>query len=470
MGGKRLSLIKLFLSESLMVAFIAGALALIIALIALPAFSTLMEQQLSLNLSTGWFWLAGLGFILLTGLLAGSYPAFYLSSFLPVKALKGNSGTKKSRITSRKFLVVVQFTVACALIVSTLVIHRQIKYAQDRDLGYNKDQLIYVNLEGDITKNYELIKQDLLNSRTAISVSKTMCPMSDGWSNTWDVEWQGKDPNARIVFDLFFTDADWTKTAGTTLIEGRDIDINSYPTDSTAMLLNESAVKIMNLVHPVGEIVKTQGKEWHVVGVVKNFILRSPYGTIAPMLIGGPSGWFHVMHIKLNGNNRMADNLAKAEQIFKQYNSAYPFEYHFVDEEYARKFGDEQKMRSLVTGFAGLTIFISCMGLFALVAYMAETRKKEIGIRKVLGASVQNIVSLLSKEFLILVLISIVIASPVAWWVMNKWLSGYAYRTNIPWWLFVAVGGISLCIALLTVGFQAVKAATENPVNSIKTE
>jgi len=235
-------------------------------------------------------------------------------------------------------------------------------------------------------------------------------------------------------------------------------------------LLNETAVKMMNFKDPIGEIINWYDKDWHVIGVVKDFIIRSPYEPIVPMLIGGPAGWFSSMHIKLNDNNSMVDNLASAKQIFKQYNPNYPFEYHFADVEYARKFGEEQKMGSLVTGFAGLTIFISCMGLFALVAYMAETRRKEIGIRKVLGASVTNVVFLLSKEFLTLVLISIIIASPVAWWIMNRWLSGYAYHTNIPGWLFVVVATLTISIALITVSFQAIKAATANPVKAIKSE
>ncbi|MDR2144982.1 MAG: ABC transporter permease [Tannerella sp.] len=470
MGGRRQSLIGLFLGESIVVSFIAGAIALLLALMALPLFSTLMGQQIKLDLSNVRFWLAASGFMLFTGLLAGSYPAFYLSSFLPLKVLKGVFRKNRGAASSRKVLVVMQFTVACALIVSTLVIHRQIGYAQDRETGYDKDRLIYTLLEGDMTKNYELLKHDLLNAQVAVSVTKTSAPMTQGWSNTWDVRWQGKDPDARLIFDNYFADADWVKTVGATLIEGRDIDVYSYPTDSTALLLNESALKIMNLEHPVGENVEVFGSDWHVVGVVKDFILHSPYEPARPMLIGGPSGWINTMHIKLNGANRTADNLAKAEQIFKQYNPAYPFEYHFVDEEYARKFQNEQTMGSLTSWFAGLTIFISCLGLFALVAYMAETRRKEIGIRKVLGASVSGVVFLLSKEFLTLVLISVAVASPIAWWAMDKWLSGYAYRTDIPWWLFVVVGGISVGIALLTVGFQAILAATANPVKSIKTE
>ena len=468
MGGKRLSLIGLFLGEATLIALIAGIIAVILSLIALPTFNSLMERKITIDLTNGSFWFAGLGVVLLTGLLAGSYSAFYLSSFLPIKVLKGLFKRKQSIISSRKVLIVLQFTIACALIVSTLVINRQIRYAQDREIGYDKDQLIYIRLEGDIEKNYELIKYNLLNSETAASVTKTAFPMTLVQANTWGVYWSGKDPDSRIGFDLFFADSDWTKTVGTTIVEGRDIDIYSFPTDSFAMLLNETAVKTMNLENPIGEIIKTQDSDWHVVGVVKDFIISSPYAPVIPMVIGGSGGWFNYINIKLNGQNRMTDNLAQVEQIFKQYNPAYPVEYQFVDEEYARKFQDEQKMRLLTTGFACLTIFISCMGLFALVAYMAETRRKEIGIRKVLGASVADVMYLLSKEFLVLTLISVTVASPIAWWVMNQWLSTYAYRTNIPWWLFVVVGCISLCIALLTVCFQAFKAAIANPAEAIK--
>jgi len=467
MGGKRWSLIRLFIGESMVVACIAGAVALALAMMALPVFSALMGKQLTMNLNDGRFWAAGLGFVVFTGLLAGSYPAFYLSSFRPVSVLKGFFARKQGMFSLRKFLVVVQFTVGCVLIVSTLVIHRQINYAQDRESGYNKDQLIYVSLDGDVDKNFELIKNELINSGTALSVTKSMSPMTQGWSYTLNTEWQGKDPNVSMPFSLFFTDANWSKTVGTTIVEGRDIDIYTYATDSAALLLNESAVRLMKFENPVGETVRMNRREWHVVGVVKDFILHSPYEPVRPMLIGGPAGWFNVLHIKLNGHNRTADNLARAEQVFRQFNPSYPFEYQFIDEEYAYKFQEEQKMGSLASWFAGLTIFISCLGLFALVAYMAETRRKEIGIRKVLGASVGNVVVLLSKEFLVLVVISILIASPIAWWAMEKWLANFAYRTDIPWWLFVVVGIISLGIALLTVGFQAVKAAMANPVKSI---
>ena len=470
LGGKRLSLIRLFMGEATMTACIAAVAAIILAIIILPVFNTLIGEQITLDLTNGWFWLAGLGFVLLTSLLAGSYPAFYLSSFLPIKVLKGIFNKKREMVSSRKVLVVVQFTIASALIVSTLVIHRQISYSQDRDTGYNKERLIYVSFDGDIEKNYELIKQELINSGTAESVTKTLSPITTNFWNTSGVYWKGNWNEDKIIFNLTFADADWTKTVGTTIIEGRDIDIYTFATDSTALLLNEAAVKVMNLDNPIGETIHSQGVDWHVIGVVKDFIFLSPYDLVDPLLIGGPAKNFQTMHIKLSSHNRMADNLAQVEKIFSQYNPAYPFEFKFIDEEYARRFGKEQKAGMLVTWFGGLTIFISCMGLFALVAYMAETRRKEIGIRKVLGASVSSVIFLLSKEFLILVLISVAIASPIAWWAMNKWLSNYAYRTDIPWWLFVVVGCISLGIALLTVGFQAIKAATANPVKAIKSE
>jgi ABC-type antimicrobial peptide transport system permease subunit len=466
MGGKRLSLIRLFLSESTLVAFIAGSIAIVLVLMILPAFNILIGKPLALDLTDGWLWLAGLIFILFTGLLAGSYPAFHLSSFMPVKVLKGTFKKGRKLLAPRRVLVVVQFTVAVFLISATFVIHRQVHYVQNRDNGYNKEHLIYQPMTGDIGKNYELIKHELINSGVATSVTRTFAPMTQLWADAGDVQWKGSDPDRKTSVDIFIVDADWTKTVGTTIIEGRDIDISTYSTDENAILLNEAAVKMMNFEDPIGEIINWNGRDWHVIGVIEDFIIRSPYEPTVPMLIGGTAGWFSFMHIKLNDNNSMTDNLVSAKQIFGQFNPSYPFEYNFIDEEHARKFHEEQKMGTLATGFAGLTIFISCMGLFALVAFMAETRRKEIGIRKVLGASVTDVVFLLSKEFLILVLISVAVASPVAWWAMEKWLSNYAYRTDIPWWLFVVVGCISLCIALLTVGFQALKAATANPVKA----
>ncbi|HEU0110734.1 MAG TPA: FtsX-like permease family protein, partial [Flavisolibacter sp.] len=346
----------------------------------------------------------------------------------------------------------------------------QIDYARERETGYNKNDLLYHFLTGDLDKNYELVKNELIASNIASSVSKTSAPLTQGWSDSWGFEWKGKDPNDKTDFDRYCSDQDLVATAGLQLVKGRDFDLEKFPTDSTAVILNESAAKAMNFKDPVGQIVRDNGIDWHVVGVIKDFILQSPYYPLKPMVIEGAKGWFNVMHIKLNSQNSTADNLKRAEAIFKKYNPEYPFEFKFIDEEYALKFQDEKRTATLTALFAGLTIFISCLGLFGLAAYMAQNRIKEIGVRKVLGASVANITTLLSKDFLKLVIISLLIASPVAGYMMYNWLQDYPYRVNLEWWVFVVAGIGSVTIALLTVSFQAIKAATANPVKNLRTE
>jgi putative ABC transport system permease protein len=276
--------------------------------------------------------------------------------------------------------------------------------------------------------------------------------------------------NDKTIYDRFIADDAIAATAGFQLVQGRDFDMKEYITDSTAILLNETAVKKMNLKEPIGQIIKDNGIEWHVVGVIKDFILHSPFQATVPMVIEGAKGWFNVIHIKLNPKNTTAQNLKTAEAIFKKHNPAYPFDYKFIDDEYAKKFDDQKRTATLAALFAGLTIFISCLGLFGLATYMAENRIKEIGVRKVLGASVASITTLLSKDFLKLVVIALLIAVPVAWWAMHKWLEDYEYRIQINGWVFIAAGVFSVLIALLTVGYQAVKAARTNPVKNLRTE
>jgi ABC-type antimicrobial peptide transport system permease subunit len=325
-------------------------------------------------------------------------------------------------------------------------------------------------LTGDLDKNYELVKNELLSSGVATSITKTSAPLTQGWSDTWGFQWEGKDPNDKTDFDRFCADENLIQTAGFQLVKGRDLNLKQYPTDSTGVLLNELAVKAMNFKEPLGQIIKDNGIDWHVVGVVKDFILQSPYYPMKPMVIEGSKGWFNVMHIKLNPKNATAQNLKAAESVFKKYNPEYPFDYKFVDEEYAKKFEDEKRTATLTALFAGLTIFISCLGLFGLAAYMAQNRIKEIGVRRVLGASIVNITTLLSKDFLKLVIISLVIASPVAGFVMHKWLQDYPYRVGIEWWVFAVAGVTAVAIALCTVSFQAIRAATSNPVKNLRTE
>ena len=470
-GAQKKSLIFQFIGESILIALIAGIVALFLMQISLPVFNTVTKKELFIEYNKVYFWFSFVGFILFTGIIAGSYPAFFLSSFKPVAVLKGTFKKTNALINPRKVLVVLQFTFAIILIVCTIIIEQQIKYARNRETGYNKNNITYTFLAGDIIKNYELIKNELLSKGIATAISKTSAPLTEGWSDG-GAEWDGKNPNDRTDFNYFNTDGNIVPTAGLTLLQGRDIDLKTYPTDSTAVILNESAVKAMGFKNPLGQIInKPSGSNWHVVGVVKDFIIQSPYEIIRPMIIRGPvADWFNLMHVKLNSANSTAANLSAMEKIFKTYNPQYPFEYHFIDEQYAKKFGDEQMTGTLSAFFAGLTIFISCLGLFGLATYMAESRIKEIGVRKVLGASVAGITALLSKDFIKLVIVSIIIASPIAWYAMDKWLSSYNYRVGISPLIFLAAGLAAILIALFTVSFQSIKAAFANPVKSLRSE
>ncbi len=469
-GAGRGSLVSQFLGESVFLSFLSAALALLLVQLSLPLFEVLAAKKLLVPYNNGYFWLLAVLFILVTGALAGTYPAFFLSSFQPVKVLKGSFKKAHRFINPRKVLVVVQFSFAIILIVCTLIVTQQMKYAQAREIGYERGQLVYHFLTGDLDKKYPLVKKELLASGAAIAVTKTGSPLTESWSDTWGLLWEGKAPGDKTLFDVFSEDEGLAKTAGLRLVAGRDMNLAEFPTDSTALLLNESAVKAMHFNNPIGQLVKNDGKTWHVVGVIKDFILRSPYDPTYPMVIFGGRNYFNVVNIKLNAANSTAKNMAAVEKIFKAYNPQYPFEYHFLDEEYAHKFEDTQRTATLIAVFAGLTILISCLGLFGLAAYMATSRVKEIGVRKVLGASVISITSLLSKEFLQLVIVSLLIATPVAWFIMNKWLQDYPYHESIQWWVFAVAGLLCMVISLLTVGFQSVKAALANPVKSLRTE
>ncbi len=469
-GARKSGLIGQFLGESILLSFFAAILAIVLVELSLTSFNQVTDKKMFIHFGSIGLWLLIFGFILITGILAGSYPAFFLSSFQPVKVLKGGFKKVNALVTPRKVLVVLQFSFAIILIICTIIVQQQINHAKDRESGYDKNNLIYHFLTGDISKNYALIKSDLISSGAVSSVTKTSAPLTQAWSDSWGFEWDGKDPNDKTDFDRYSADEDFLKTTGLQLVKGRDLDLRKYITDSSAIILNESALKIMKFKEPIGQLVKDGDVQFHVIGIVKDFILRSPYEPTHPMIIEGGKGWFQTMHIKLNSNNPTASNLKTAEAIFKKYNPEYPFEYHFVDEEYAKKFEDEGRTAVLAAFFSGLTIFISCLGLFGLATYMAETRIKEIGVRKVLGATVTGITFLISKDFLRLVLIAFLIATPVAWWSMETWLKNYPYRVNIQWWVFVLAGGISFIIALVTISYQAIRAAVANPVKSLRSE
>ena len=472
-GAQKSSLISQFIGESVFLSFLAGIVAIVIVMISLPGYNQLTEKKLFLDFSNIYTWITFIGFILFTGLLAGSYPAFFLSSFQPVKVLKGTFKRANALITPRKVLVVLQFTFATILIICTIIVKQQIDYARERETGYNKDNLIYHFLTGDIPRNYVLIKNELLSSGIAKSVTRTNSPLTERWSDGWGQDWQGKDVNDKTTFDRYLADEGLGVTAGLQFIQGRDFDLKQFPSDSTGLIINESSLKVMKFKDPIGKKVSDLGIDWHIVGVIKDFILTSPYEPTRPILICGAKSSFlsfNVMQIKLNGNNTTTKNLQQTAAIFKKYNPDYPFDAKFVDDAYARKFEGEKQQGTLAGLFASLTIFISCLGLFGLATYMAENRIKEIGIRKILGASVAGITTLLSKDFVKLVIISFLFAAPIAWWGMYKWLQNYTYRVSIEWWVFAVAGILSIVIALLTVSYQSIKAAVTNPVKNLRTE
>ena len=469
-GAQKQWLVMQFISESILLAFIACILAIFIVQLVLPGYNQLLGLKLYIQFNNLYYWLFAIGFIVFTGLLAGIYPAFYLSSLKPVKVLKGTFTQADKVVTPRKILVVVQFTFAITLIICTLIVRDEINYAQKRDAGYSRNNLAFILEFGDAKKNYELIKHDLISTGAATSVAQTGAPITESWASFWGFSWNGStEEDKKTDFYLYSGDNDFIKTMGTKIIQGRGIDVNTYKTDSTACLVNETAAKVMRLKNPIGTIIRFQNSSSHVIGVIKDFILTTPYEPVQPMIVAGPI-FLGVINFRLNPTPSIAASLQKAEAVFKHYNPQYPFNVRFYDQEYDAKFQDEKQTATLAGLFAGLTIFISCLGLLGLATFVAESRVKEIGVRKVLGASVQGIVALISKDFLKLVIISFLIASPISWFAMNYWLASYSYRVPISAWVFVMAGCMSALIAFITVSFQAIKAAVANPVESLRSE
>jgi ABC-type antimicrobial peptide transport system permease subunit len=470
-GARRRSLILQFMGESILIAFLAALLAYPLVQWSLPAFDTLVQKQLTIPYGSASFWLSSLAFILLTGIIAGSYPAFFLSSFQPVRVLKGAFKRAHARVNPRKVLVVVQFSFAIILVICTLVVVQQIRYAQERQIGYDRSQLVYHWTTGDINKYFTPIKSALLSSGVATDVTRTNLTVTNGGNDSWGFQWEGKRVGDKIDFDVLNEDEGLVRTAGFHLVQGRDMDLTSFPTDSTAMLLNESAANAMGFKNPIGQqVTEDNGLTYHIVGVIKDFVLGSPYQHTKPLIIeGAKGGYFNVINIRMAAGST-EKNMRFMEKIFKQYNPNYPFEYHFADTDYALKFEDGQRVATLTGLFSTLTIFISCLGLFGLAAYMTSNRIKEIGVRKVLGASVLRITTLLTREFLALVVLAIVIATPIAWYIMSIWLNDFSYRVDLHWWIFALAGAAAILLSLMTVSYQAIRAAIANPVKSLRTE
>ncbi|WP_153801236.1 ABC transporter permease [Foetidibacter luteolus] len=470
-GSLRWQLVAQFFSESLLTVVFAFILALLFSWFSLAAFNEIAGKTLTMPWGNTWFWLAALGFVLFTALVAGSYPAFYLSSFKPVKVLKGTFKAGRLAALPRKALVVVQFSVSVALMISTVIVYKQIQYAKDRPVGYSRANLVAIPLTNpSIHEHFNAVKEELLQTGNVASVAESESPTTGIWNSTSGFSWPGKDPNLSTDFGVVQASLDYGKTVGWQIKEGRDFS-RDFATDSSAFILNESAVRFMGLKNPVGQTVTWWGKPSMIIGVINDMVMESPYDAPKPVfynLSDGLQG--NVAIIKIAPGVSAKSALSKIEPIFKKYNTEQPFEYKFVDDEYNQKFGNEQRIGTLSGIFTALAIFISCLGLFGLISFVAEQRRKEVGIRKVLGASVLNVCSLLSKEFVGLVSIAFLISVPIAWYFMNEWLLNYSYRTSISWWVFVLAGAGALLITLLTVSFQAVKTALMNPVKSLRTE
>ncbi|SEO18850.1 ABC transporter permease [Mucilaginibacter sp. OK283] len=469
-GSVRSQLIKQFLSESLMFAFLALVITLVLVLVALPYFNNIADKQIAMPFTNPWFWAASLSFTFFTGIIAGSYPAFYLSAFEPIKVLKGTFRVGRFASLPRKVLVVVQFTVSIVLIIGTIIVFRQIQFARSRPIGYTREGLITIDMNTpEIYGHYEAMRNDLIQTGAVADMAESNSSTTQVWSNNGGFDWAGKATGFDPTFGTIAVTYDYGKTVGWKIIEGRDFS-RSFPTDTGAFILNESAVKLSGLKNPIGKIMHWAGKNHVITGVVKDMVMESPYKpTVATVFHMNPT-WVNVITLRINAKMPMREALGKIEPVFKKYNPGSPFQFKFNDDEYARKFSDEQRIGNLATVFAVLAIFISCLGLFGLASFVAEQRVKEIGVRKVLGASVANLWRLLSTEFVLLVVISLLIAIPVAYYFMNGWLHQYQYRSPITWWIFALSGTGAIAITLITVSFQAIKAALMNPVKSLRSE
>jgi len=471
-GAFRNSLIGQFLCESMLLALGAGVLSLVAVYIGLPYFNRLIGEQLSLQFTNLNFWLGGLVLIIVVGLLAGSYPALYVSAFKPVKILKGIGVAASGKSRLRAALVVFQFGIAITLMVSVFVVQRQITYVQNRDAGYEKENLVYQYFTGSLVKNFQAYRNELLQLGVATSVTKTSTPITDRWSNTSSIEWEGKAPQDKTMFERIYADQHFATTAGLTVVRGRDMDLEKFPTDSTAVLLNEAAAKTMGFADPIGEIIKDNGVDWHVIGIVKDFILTSPFHKVEPVLLFGCNqSWaFSVAHIKLNATNPMQENIRVIEELSKKYNPDYPFEYEFIDAAYARKFANLEATRAITLLASFLTIAIAGLGLLGLSTYMIEVRVKEIGIRKVMGGSVVSITKMLTWSSIKPILIAVLIFGPKAWFVMNWWLSTYPYRISVGVLTIPLAALAVIGLAILITGTQTIRAAQTNPVESLRNE
>ncbi len=469
-GSARSQLIGQFLGESVLMAAIAFGVSLLLVQLALPFFNGVADKRIALPATNPAFWGVCLGFTLGTGLLAGSYPALYLSAFKPVQVLKGTFRVGRLASLPRKALVVLQFTVSVSLIIGTLVVFRQIEHAKDRPIGYDRNGLITVAINTpELSGNYQALRAGLLATGAVVDMATTSSPITMVDYHSGGFSWEGKDPAFKDNFGVVAVTHDFGNTIGWRFAAGRDFS-RQFASDSSGMVLNATAAAYMGLQHPVGKTVKWNGKSYRVLGVVEDLVMESPYEPTKPVVFLLIYEWAGAINIRLNPALPARASLEKVQAVFRRFSPGSPFDYKFIDQQYAAKFAAEERMGTLATGFAGLAVLISCLGLFGLASYVAERRTKEIGVRKVMGASVFHLWGLLSREFAGLVAVAFGVAAPLSWYFLRGWLEGYTYRTTMPWWIFAASGAGALLITLLTVSYQSLKAALTNPVKSLRSE
>lgn len=475
-GAKKKTLIYQFLGESIVYAFIAGLLAIGLVKLGLPTFNTTVGKELSINLSN-WQHIGFISIIILVvGIISGSYPAFFLSSFDPLTVLKGGKRKIGTNGIIRKGLVVTQFTAAIILMICTSIVYLQIQYAKDRDLGFDRSQVIMTDIQGEMSKHMDVIKQQLKATENIEAIGSSQNNVLSVGSNSGGFEWDGKDPKSSILIGYSFVDSDFIDAMSMKLLDGRNFR-KSFLGDSSSVLINESMAK---LIQPnglvAGKSIKMNGEPYTIVGVIKNYVYNDIYGNaeplvLAPLAVGeafGVSGG--ILNIKTKPGIDVQNVVKQIEDVVKKYNPDFPFNYSFLDEYFNNYFWSEIMLQKLASLFAILAIIISCLGLLGLAAFSAEQRAREVSIRKVLGASIGNLVKMLNTEFLILVGISCLIAFPIAWWFMQDWLTGYNYHMDMPWIIFLFVAGLALLIALFTISTQALRAATSNPTKVLRNE
>lgn len=469
-GSLRSQIIKQFFAESYLVVLLAFMLCLILVGLLLPPFNDVAGKKIEIAWASPVFWSFSIVFIVITGLVSGSYPALYLSSFQPLKVLKGSFRVGKFASVPRKVLVTTQFTVSVMLIIGTIVVYQQIQHAKNRPIGYTRQGLININFEPEIKEHYEAVRTELKNLGAIEEMAASQSPLTEVWNSSGGFDWEGKDPNLSTSFPTSRMSYEFGKTAGWKVIKGRDFS-RKFATDSAAFVINESAAKFLGFKDPVGKKIKWSDETFTIIGVVSDIMQESPFYPVRPSVyhLGNYDNMTNLI-AKLNPHKNIAQQISVIEQVWKKYTPGAPFRYKFVDEQFEGKFKAEERIGKLALYFAVLAIFISCLGLFGMASFVAEQRTKEIGIRKVLGASVGNLWRLLSSEFFGLVLISCIIATPIAWYYLKNWLINYDYRISIGWEAFAAAASVALIITLLTVSFQAIKAAIANPIKSLRSE